>query len=94
MGRLDRERQRAIDIQLKEMDTSIEEAVSEAISLVETEDSREIERDFELYRRVSAILVQIKNLGISPAEWATQQPYSNETSMIHSMLEEKWIPSP
>lgn len=93
MGRLDRERQRAIEVQLKEMDTTIEEVISEAISLAETENAREIELDFELHRRANAIMMQIKQQGISPAEWAAQQPYSIETSKLHSMLEEKWIPS-
>lgn len=88
VGKHDPERQLAIATQLSEMGTSVTELIHDAIRRSDSEDSREIEEDYYLHRRARIILEQLRQLGMSPSQWASGQPYSLETSQLHSMLDE------
>lgn len=91
MGKHDTARQRAIATQLREMGLqTIEEAMYDAVHADDAEDSRQIKEDYYLHRRANSVYLQIQQLGMTPNEWVETQPVSTETSMLHSILAEKW----
>jgi hypothetical protein len=88
VGKHDPERQRAIDVQLEEMGLTIKEAVQGAIIIADNELAYDIAEDYYLHRRADEIRLLIQWLGLTPSQWARSQPYSVETSKIHSILED------
>lgn len=84
-------RLRAVEAQLSEIGyKSVQEAMLDAIRDSDTEESREIEEEYYLHRRANSVLQQITQLEMTPNEWVATQPVSIETSMLHSILAEKW----
>lgn len=90
MGKHEPARRRAIELQLKEMGISMMEPAIDAMAQAEDEESRKIEEDYKLLLRANFILNKIASENITPNEWVANQPYTIETSLLHSILAEKW----